>query len=337
MNEINVIYQFNEKYVPYAGVSITSLLINNAKAHDVNIYVLGEGITQASREKLERAVASLGGKIFFVETEHLLAEFAEMGMIPYRGAYSVYLRLFFTRLIDLAGKRAVYLDADTIVDGDIMPLAEHDLGGRSIGMVLESITDDYKIMIGMDRDREYYNSGMIVYDVDKWCGNDYCNRLLDHIKNVRSSYIGDQDFINIVCSGDICRILPMYNFQPLHARYSERQYFSVYGRQPYYSMDEIKRSRDHAVVYHCYRWLGEFPWNAGNLHPFNDLFDKYLSMSEWKDYVKEKADTGFALKAEKMLYALPRGLFIRIFRAAHEMMLRQAEKDARDSRTNSGA
>ena len=41
MNEINVIYQFNEKYVPYAGVSITSVLMNNMDAAAINIYVLG--------------------------------------------------------------------------------------------------------------------------------------------------------------------------------------------------------------------------------------------------------------------------------------------------------
>ncbi|MCR5590879.1 MAG: glycosyltransferase family 8 protein [Lachnospiraceae bacterium] len=334
MNEINVIYQFNEKYVPYAGVSITSLLLNNAKAHEVNVYILGENLSVKSIERLSETAGRLGGKIWFVRTEQLLSEFEEMGMIPYRGAYSVYLRLFFTRLIDMKGKRVVYLDADTIIDRDIYDLAYHDLNGKSIGMVLESITDDYKLMIGMSKESEYYNSGMIVYDVDRWCEKDYCAKLLEHIRNVRSSYIGDQDFINIVCAGDICRLPLKYNFQPLHARYTEKQYFSAFGQEPYYSAEEIEKNREEAAIYHCYRWLGEFPWNRGNLHPFNDIFDRYMQMSDWKGYVKEKADKGPALYIEKMLYVLPRGIFIKIFRKAHEIVLMRAEADARQSRAN---
>lgn len=41
MKEINVIYQFNNKYVAYAGVSITSLLTNNLHIDRISIYVFG--------------------------------------------------------------------------------------------------------------------------------------------------------------------------------------------------------------------------------------------------------------------------------------------------------
>ena len=335
MDEINVIYQFNEKYVPYAGVSITSLLINNEDASAINIYVLGEGLSDASKDILSKSVSKYGRNIAFPDTKNLLERFQEMGMIPYRGAYSVYLRMFFSEFMGSDVKRVLYLDADTIVGGDLLPLMNYDLEGKSIGMVLESITDDYKIMIGMGRDSEYYNSGVILFDADKWRENDYCGKIVNHIRNVRSSYIGDQDFLNIVCAGDICRLPVIYNYQPLHERYTPGQYFSCFGQPPYYSRAEIEKAAGNAVVYHCYRWLGDFPWNKGNLHPFDDIFDKYLEDSLWKGYVKTQSDVGFAVRMEKVLYRiLPRILFIRIFRKAHELFLRKAEKDARNRKSN---
>ena len=335
MNEINVIYQFNEKYVPYAGVSITSLLANNEAASAVNIYVLGEGLSEESKDLLVQTVSKYGRNILFPETKELLERFREMGMIPYRGAYSVYLRMFFSELLTGAAKTALYLDADTIVDGDLLQLINHDLSGKSIGMVLESITDDYKLMIGMNRGSEYYNSGVMLFDVDKWRQNGYCDRIADHIRNVRSSYIGDQDFINIVCEGDICRLPVIYNYQPLHERYTPEQYFSCFGQPPYYSRSEIEKAAGNAVIYHCYRWLGDFPWNKWNLHPFNDMFDEYLDKSLWRGYVKAPSDAGSAVKVEKLLYRiLPRIIFIRVFKKAHEIFLQKAEIDARNRKSN---
>ena len=340
INEINVIYQFNEKYVPYAGVSLTSLLVNNTDAAAIKIYILAEGISEGAKGKLTRTAERFGRNIVFPDTAPLLASFEEMGMIPYRGAYSVYLRLFFDRLPEFAGisGRVLYLDSDTIVEGSLLPMVNHDLGDKTLGMVLESITDDYKVMIGMDRTSDYYNSGVILYDVGKWKEKGYSERLTGHIRNVRSSYIGDQDFINIVCEGDICRLPIIYNFQPIHGRYTAAQYFEAYPQTGYYDAAEIEDGVRNVVICHCYRWLGEFPWHDGNLHPYADRFDKYLRMSEWKDMVKEKADKGPALVIEKFLYRLlPKRIFIRIFRKAHELMLKSAEKEARIKRVSTNS
>lgn len=335
MDEINVIYQFNEKYVPYAGVSITSLLVNNVDAAAINIFVLGEGLSDKSKDLLLKTASKYGRNVYFPDTKDLLERFRKMGMIPYRGAYSVYLRMFFSELITGEVKRVLYLDADTIVDGDLLPLINYDLEGKSIGMVLESITDDYKLMIGMSRDSEYYNSGVILFDAEKWSSNGYCDRIVDHVRNVRSSYIGDQDFLNIVCDKDVCRLPMIYNFQPLHKRYSVSQYFSCFGQEPYYLPAEVEAAVDNARIYHCYRWLGDFPWNEGNLHPFKDMFDEYLDKSLWRGYVKAPSDAGSAVKVEKLLYRiLPRIIFIRVFKKAHEIFLQKAEIDARNRKSN---
>ncbi len=326
---INIIYQFNEKYVPFAGVSMTSLLINN-KGAKVNIYALAEDISENSRGKLSKAVSDLGGNIIFPDTKPLIGRFKELGLIPYRGAYSVYLRIFFNELLPEDAKRVIYIDSDTIVDGSLEELVNYDLGGKALGMVLESITDDYKLMIGMDKPDEYFNSGVILFDTDKWRDGKYSDRIVEHINNAGRAYVGDQDYLNIVCKGKICRLPLNYNFQPLHARYSTKQYFKCFGQPPYYSESEVMDAMAHPVIYHTYRWLGDFPWHKGNLHPFNDMFDKYVADSLWSGYVKENASKSPVIRIEKVLYRiLPKPVFIRIFRIAHEAMLKKADKDAK--------
>lgn len=72
-----------------------------------------------SRETLYKLARTYDRNIIFPETGEMLKRFEQLGMIPYRGAFSVYLRLFFSEMIDVRGKRVLYLDADTIVNGSL--------------------------------------------------------------------------------------------------------------------------------------------------------------------------------------------------------------------------
>ena len=37
-NELNVLYQFDDKYAPYAGISMLSLYENNKEIENLNVY-----------------------------------------------------------------------------------------------------------------------------------------------------------------------------------------------------------------------------------------------------------------------------------------------------------
>jgi subfamily B ATP-binding cassette protein MsbA len=49
---MNVLYQFNEKYAPYAGVSITSLFENNKNADEICVLYEGEIVERGTHEEL---------------------------------------------------------------------------------------------------------------------------------------------------------------------------------------------------------------------------------------------------------------------------------------------
>lgn len=66
---LNVLYQFNEKYTPYAGISMVSLMENNKIIDEITIYVMGENLTPHSQEKLTRQVQQYGYQIHFIDTE----------------------------------------------------------------------------------------------------------------------------------------------------------------------------------------------------------------------------------------------------------------------------
>ena len=78
---MEILYQFNEKYVPYAGVSITSLLINHQDVEDIRIWILGEELQDASVEKLRNLANEYHRKMVFLETTELINKMKSMNKL----------------------------------------------------------------------------------------------------------------------------------------------------------------------------------------------------------------------------------------------------------------
>lgn len=334
--KLNLLYQFNEKYVPYAGASVFSVLQNNKEVDEINVYILGEGLSEISQNKLGRMILDFGRQAVFVETESLVRKMKALDMPAYRGSYAANMRLFLDEVLDESVDRILYLDSDTIVNKSLADLVEIDMQGRAIGMILDSLGASHKKQIGLTDTDPYYNSGVILYDMRKWRERDYSGEIARHVKEQRNNYPApDQDLLNVVCRNDIFRLDIMYNFQPIHAISSGKQYLRIMKPKVYYDVQTLEKLQEEVVIYHCFRFIGEFPWDKGNLHPFTEMFDRHLAESPWADYQKESAALSFLIRVEKILYKiLPRTIFLCIFKAAHALFLYQSNRDALKNKTN---
>lgn len=333
---MNILYQFNEAYAPFAGTSVTSLFEQNRKTGEIVVYILGEGLSEKSIRRFEKLAEQYGRTILFLNADAAMRRMRKLNMPTYRGSYAANLRLFLTDILPEAVERILYLDADTIVCDALNPIYDADMGEHVIGMALDSLTKKHKRDIGLALDEEYYNSGVILFDMKKWRQADYTQRIVDHVLHVRSHYPApDQDLLNVCCRGAIYRLPVRYNLQPIHLAFSYRQYHRYFGQTAYYGEKEIGQAVKMPGILHFFRFVGEFPWHKNTVHPDREAFDKYLALSPWRDYQKEKARVGVVLKVEKCLYRiLPRGIFIMLFKLSHMLFIDRANKDSLKNRTN---
>ncbi len=276
-----------------------------------------------------------------------------LGVPAYRGSLAAGMRMFFQAILEsldiddgLKIDRIIYLDSDTVVEGSLINLMNIDLQGKPVGMVIDSLSGSYKTTIGIPEDEPYYNSGVIIFDVDAWKDNKYSDQIIEELnKGNGKSANPDQDLLNTVCIGNIFTLPVIYNVQPIHLVFTPKQYFSCFSRENYYSEEELgclqdswiisgsdhyeekgrNKQRDsemRPVIYHFFRFMGEFPWNVGNTHPDRERYKYYLSLTPWKDKPDEPCDFGFISIVEKSLNRLlPAGLFIHIFHFAHNKYL----------------
>lgn len=323
MSKLNVLYQFNEKYAPYAGVSITSLFENNKQYEYIDVYILGEKLSNDSVEKLKCLAKKYRRNLIFKETENLILKMEEWGIPKYRGSYSANMRLFLPMILEEGVSRILYLDADTVVVGSVNELFDMEMNEYSLAMALDSLGGEHKKNIGINENDYYFNSGVILFEMNNWRKNELSQKIVAHIKDGNTHYPSpDQDLLNVVCKNNILPLDARYNMQPVHLVFKIRDYFKYYSCKAYYTKQQIEEAVNNVVVYHFFRFLGEFPWNAKNLHPDNRIFDYYLKKSPWSDYKKVRANNGLAMKMEKILYRiLPKSLFLAVFCFAHNIYI----------------
>ena len=63
MEELNVLYQFDNNYAPYAGISILSLFENNKGIKHLNVYCAAMGVDGRNTALLNETASKYGRNI----------------------------------------------------------------------------------------------------------------------------------------------------------------------------------------------------------------------------------------------------------------------------------
>lgn len=324
---IYVLYQFNEKYAPYAGTSIISLYENNKSLSDIIIYLMVENVSDENIDKFIKLAEYYGRTIKIIETKLLVEQMKELKLPKYRGSYAANMRLFFSEFIDDGVDRLLYIDSDTIIEGSLAGLLDFDMKDNYLAMSLDSTVRNYKMRIGHNLNEDYFNSGVILFNVPLWREDRCTEKIINHVTTVRNKYVSpDQDLLNVVFKNRIYRLPIMYNFQPMHMVYAYQVFLKIYKIHNYYGEDEVAAAYRAPIIVHFFRFLGEFPWDKNSRHPASKLFDKYLKISPWNDYEKKRAEVGPMMKCEQLLYRiLPKTIMLYLFSVAHEKYLLSAD------------
>jgi lipopolysaccharide biosynthesis glycosyltransferase len=119
---------------------------------------------------------------------------------------------------DRAG-RIIFLDADTVVVRGLRDLYEHNLEGHTLGAVSyeplgRTFEADFYRARGLDLEKDSFNSGVMLIDVEKWNAAAQTERLIEQVKAVDPREAeGDQPFLNAAFHDE---------FFPLRIRYNKR-------------------------------------------------------------------------------------------------------------------
>ena len=272
MNKITIpiFYAIDDGYAKFVAVSIKSLIMNANNNYNYDINVIYENLSEENAKKL-KSLETDNVKIILTEMNQNLSMITDkLGnrLREYTFTLTIFFRLFIPVMFPKYDK-CIYIDADTVIPGDISSLYNEDLGNNYLGCIVDKSTIDNEILanyfekvVGIPRDR-YINSGVLLMNSKKLRELKIDEKFLDlYIKYGFDVIAPDQDYINSMCYG--------------HIKYLG----DIYDAMPNPNNKEVEKP----VIIHYNLFLK--PWQYENVQ-YYDYFWKYAKFTPYYDEILE--------------------------------------------------
>lgn len=205
---VPVFFSCDDNYLPFLSVALRSMIDNLSPATACRVHILNDGLCEEGQARL-LAMQTDRVSIEFVDVRPLIAPIMEKLKLRDYYTPSIYYRLFIPTLFPQYS-RALYLDADIAVTGDITRLYNVPLGERLLAAIPDAIIashEDFHLYaegaIGIPY-REYFNSGVLVMNLDQLRLQGIRERFTYLLETYRFDTVcPDQDYLNALCHGQV--------------------------------------------------------------------------------------------------------------------------------------
>lgn len=272
MNKITIpiFYAIDDGYAKFVAVSIKSLIMNANNNYNYDINVIYENLSEENTKKL-KSLETDNIKIILTEMNQNLSMITDkLGnrLREYTFTLTIFFRLFIPVMFPKYDK-CIYIDADTVIPGDISSFYNEDLGNNYLGCIVDKSTNDNEILasyfekvVGIPRDK-YINSGVLLMNSKKLRELKIDEKFLDLYTKYGFDVIApDQDYINSMCYG--------------HIKYLS----DIYDAMPNPNNKEVEKP----VIIHYNLFLK--PWQYENVQ-YYDYFWEYAKFTPYYDEILE--------------------------------------------------
>lgn len=278
---VPVFFACDDNFVKYTMVAITSLKANANKDRKYDIHILCIKITDVMKKKCLELSDNTFRITFDDVTDYMKAISYKM---PIRDYYSktTYYRLFIAEMFPQYDK-AIYIDSDLVVKGDISEMYDIDITGSYVGATFEQVMQvdifaEYsEKALGIPRD-DYFNAGVLLINCVMWRENKVLDQFIKLLHEFTFVVAQDQDYLNVLFQDKYTKIPKCWDcetFQPSVTMEDAKIIHYIFTEKPWHYKD-------------C-TYAEEF-WKWARQTSVIDLIEKDLA-----DYPEEKkeADKNF--------------------------------------------
>lgn len=268
---IPIFFTIDDGYAPYLHVALISLIENASEDRKYKIIVVYQELNEENRNNLAALVKNHQNfEIEFKYMKQSLDMITDRIENRLRSDYftmTIYFRIFIPDMYPEYDK-AIYIDSDIVVPGDISELYDTDMHNNLIGVVKDgSVNDVAELQRYMTESLglklgDYFNSGMLLMNMKELRNV----KLAEHFLYLLNKYhfdcvAPDQDYLNSMCYGKI--------------EYLD----SCWDAMPNRNKPEIKNPK---IIHYN---LFDKPWCYDDIQ-YQDYFWKYARQSVYYDQIK---------------------------------------------------
>lgn len=228
-NYMNIALGFDKNFLPHAATTIKSIIANNKNTHINFFLMINHSINIIDRFLLKLLIGKTNNVKFF----NMSKKFDNL----FQGFWStaMYYPILLPSLCN--DKRILFLDADTVILGSLIPFYNTNLDGyycaavKDYGLDIQMKKGKTKLKINKKGHfmtisdfmhnklkfteselQNYFNSGVLLLNLEKIRQDKIENKMIDYVKN-RDLMFPDQDCLNVFFKNKTKLMPYKYNYQ----------------------------------------------------------------------------------------------------------------------------
>lgn len=210
---IPIFFTIDDGYAPYLHVALISLIKNASKDRRYKIIVVYQELNEENRNNLAKLVEDYPNFEmefkFMKQSLDMITDRIENRLRSDYFTMTIYFRIFIPDMYPEYDK-AIYIDSDIIVPGDISKLYDTDMHDNLIGVVTDGSVNDVPELqrymtesLGLKLG-DYFNSGMLLMNMKELRNVHLAEHFLYLLNKYHFDCVApDQDYLNSMCYGKI--------------------------------------------------------------------------------------------------------------------------------------
>ena len=210
---IPIFFTIDDGYAPYLHVALISLIKNASKDRRYKIIVVYQELNEENRNNLAKLVEDYPNFEmefkFMKQSLDMITDRIENRLRSDYFTMTIYFRIFIPDMYPEYDK-AIYIDSDIIVPGDISELYDTDMHDNLIGVVTDGSVNDVPELqrymtesLGLKLG-DYFNSGMLLMNMKELRNVHLAEHFLYLLNKYHFDCVApDQDYLNSMCYGKI--------------------------------------------------------------------------------------------------------------------------------------
>ena len=295
-SRINIVLNTDSQFVVHCCTMLSSLFENN-KNSKFNIHIISGGLTAHCVNDIKNLVEEKYNQ----ELYFYIIDSDKLNYFPkYKNSHiseAANYRLFIDKILPSDIDKVLYLDCDLIVNSSLEQLWNIDLSSCPIAAVEDmwSGKDDNYIRLGYEKKYGYFNSGVLLINLQWWRQNNICEKFVEYLKRHNNLKFVDQDILNGIFYENRKLISFKWNVQD-----------GLLRRKPKVRrlcMSKLQNEIKFPAIIH---FTGSRkPWDYDCLNPYREKYFYYLDMTNFK-HTRPSKPIIFKLKlmVDKILYFL---------------------------------
>ena len=271
MTTMEILCCTDHNFVIPMGVMMHSLCVNN-KSNELHFHVfIDETVTEEQKKELREVINEGNTLNFYLVDVSSIEKYLIVKVANF--PISIYYRLLLADILPESVHKVLYLDADIIVRHDLKKLYDTKIDDVALAAVTEPDgTGGNCERLGYPSELGYFNSGVILFNLDYFRKNNVTEQLINFIKeNPEKLGCPDQDTLNAVLHNEKIDLPIIYNVQE-----------GYYRIPPTIVMtEELNKAIHDPYIVHFS--TNNKPWNKHCRHPLRNLYYEYRKGTPWEN------------------------------------------------------